>query len=278
MSKSRILSSTGFALATAVITLGMTPSAYALDWLRGSFAGTHQVDWSGIYGGVHAGMSVAQSDSRALAAPLAQNALPNSNITPVLRDTIHFKEVNKSATTFGGFVGMNWQWDDIVLGFETDYTRSNINSNTTSGPNELYRVIGTDEWGVSSVSIARSRVTDWGTVRGRIGYAVGVFLPYITAGLAVGNIDARASTSGEWDRVNRTDPARPVTIVANAPFAGVVGRRGITYGGVVGAGVDMQLFPNTFLRGEWQHVQFASGGQRPNLSINTARVAGGVKF
>lgn len=278
MSKSRILSSTGFALATAVITLGMTPSAYALDWLRGSFAGTHQVDWSGIYGGVHAGMSVGQVDSRPLAGPLAENALPNSILTDPLRRTIFFKEVNQTATSFGGFVGMNWQWDDVVMGVETDYTRSNLKGNTTTGPNGLITTSGTDEYGVTSVSTSRATITDWGTFRGRIGYSMGIFMPFITAGVAFGNIDGRANTSGSWSRINRTDPTRPVVIVANAPFAGVVGRRGITYGGVVGAGVDMQLFPNTFLRGEWQHVQFASGGQRPNLSINTARVAGGVKF
>lgn len=278
MSKSRILSSTGFALATAVITLGMTPSAFALDWLRGSFAGTHQVDWSGIYGGVHAGMSVGQVDPRPLAGPLAENALPNSILTDPLRRTIFFKQVNQTATSFGGFVGMNWQWDDVVMGVEADYTRSSIRGNTTTGPNGLITTSGTDEYGISSVSTARAQITDWGTFRGRVGYGMGIFMPFITAGVAFGNIDGRATTSGSWSRINRSDPAAPVVIVANAPFAGVVGRRGITYGGVVGAGVDMQLFPNTFLRGEWQHVQFASGGQRPNLSINTARVAGGVKF
>ena len=50
------------------------------------------------------------------------------------------------------------------------------------------------------------------------------------------------------------------------------------YGGAYGVGVDMQLFPNMFLRAEYQGVTFASGGKRPDVSISTARVGGGIKF
>ena len=44
------------------------------------------------------------------------------------------------------------------------------------------------------------------------------------------------------------------------------------------AGVDMQFLPNTFVRAEWQYILLASGGSRPEIAINAARVAGGVKF
>jgi hypothetical protein len=40
----------------------------------------------------------------------------------------------------------------------------------------------------------------------------------------------------------------------------------------------MAFFSNFFVRAGWQYVQFASGGNRPEISINTARVAGAVKF
>ncbi|MCZ8186440.1 MAG: outer membrane beta-barrel protein [Beijerinckiaceae bacterium] len=277
MSESRILSSTGMALAAAVVTLAASSPASALDWLRGSFSGQHQVDWSGVYGGVHAGITSGQTDPRPLAPSLAQNALPNSSITDLLEQTIFFKETNKQGMSYGGFIGMNWQWDDVVLGWEADYSRSNIKSNTTTGPNGLMRTQGSDEWQLTSTSTSRGEIKDWGTIRGRVGYAMGIFMPYLTAGVAIGNLNSRASTSGSWERYDvSTPPARP--LVGSANFAGVVGRSGVTYGGAVGAGVDMQFLPNTFLRGEWQYIQFASGGLRPNVSINTARVAGGVKF
>ncbi|MCZ8261070.1 MAG: outer membrane beta-barrel protein [Beijerinckiaceae bacterium] len=277
MSESRILSSTGMALMAAMITLATPSPASALDWLRGSFSGQHQVDWSGVYGGVHAGITSGQTDARPLASPLAQNALPNSSITDLLERTIFFKETNKQGMSYGAFVGMNWQWDDVVLGWEVDYSRSSIKSNSTTGPNGLLRTEGTNEWGVTSTSTSRGEIKDWGTIRGRIGYAMGMFMPYLTAGVAVGNLNSRATTSGDWERYDISAlPARP--LIASSTFAGVVGRSGVTYGGALGAGVDMQILPGTFLRGEWQYVQFASGGKRPNVSINTARVAGGVKF
>ena len=46
----------------------------------------------------------------------------------------------------------------------------------------------------------------------------------------------------------------------------------------MGAGVDMAFFSNVFVRAEWQYLQFASGGTRPEVIINTARIAGAVKF
>ncbi len=278
MSESRSLSSMGMALTAAMITIAATTPVSALDWLRGSFSGQHKVDWAGVYGGVHAGITSAQADPRPLAAPLAQNALPNSSITDLLERTINFKETNKQDMSYGGFVGVNWQWDDVVLGFEADYSRSSIKANSTSGPDGLQRTDGSDEWRVNSTSTSRAEIKDWGTIRARLGYAMGIFMPYVTAGVAIGNLDSRATTTGTWDRYNVTDPANPVPLATNVPFNGVVGRRGVTYGGALGAGVDMQLFPNTFLRGEWQYIQFASGGQRPNISVNTARVAGGLKF
>jgi opacity protein-like surface antigen len=110
-----------------------------------------------------------------------------------------------------------------------------------------------------------------------VGWAAGFLMPYLTAGVAFGNLDSRATTAGTWQRIDvSAPPAR--TLLDSGNFSGVVGRRGITYGGVIGAGLDMQLLPNTFLRAEWQYIQFASGGERPDTSVNTARVAGGVKF
>lgn len=276
----RLVSLSGITLAAM---LAATPLAQAADYLRGAYAGHAEpksagVDWSGFYGGVHAGASVGEIDSSAFAKPLAQRALPSAGITQdLLLNTIAFRRTNQATTSYGAFAGMNWVWDDVVLGFEGDYTRSNIRGKSAFGPYGLMRVDGTNEWGVNSTSEARARISDWATFRGRVGWAAGMFMPFLTAGLALGNVDGRATTSGTWDRIDiSTPPARPV--IGAGAFSAVVGRRGIAYGGVVGAGIDMQLLPNTFVRAEWQHIQFASGADRPDISLNTARVAGGVKF
>ena len=49
------------------------------------------------------------------------------------------------------------------------------------------------------------------------------------------------------------------------------------FGLAVGAGVDMALTDNLFLRGEYQLIRFADV-EGTTTTVNTARVAAGVKF
>lgn len=266
---------------TIAALAGAVP-AHATDYLRGAYAPeavskSETVDWAGVYIGGYTGYSNAQVDPSAFKGSLAQEALPNSAYTDLLDSTINLRKTNKTQVSFGGFAGINYLWDDVVLGLEVDYTRSSVNASTSSGPYGLYRTSGGEEVGVTSSTTARARVREWGTIRGRVGWAAGYFMPYITAGIAFGNIDGRASVSGSWERIDVSSPPTR-TVIATNTFVGTVGRRGISYGGTVGAGVDMALFSNVFLRAEWQYIQFASGGNRPEVAINTARVGGGVKF
>lgn len=284
MVKSRWMSGRALAIACAAATAGIMPRAEAADYLRGAYSGdtaprSAGVDWAGVYGGVHAGITSGQTDPRPFAQPLTDGALPQSSVLygPVSA-LINLKETNKAATSYGGFAGINWLWDDVVLGVEMDYTRSSIKANSTFTGGITTRPTGTtDEYDVSVTATSRARISDWGTLRGRIGWAAGMFMPYLTAGVAFGNVDGRATLNGSWSRYDvSSPPAR--TFVSSGTFSSVVGRRGITYGAALGAGVDMQLLPGTFTRLEWQYIQLASGGQRPNISINSARVAGGIKF
>jgi outer membrane immunogenic protein len=261
-----------------ILALAASSGAQASDYLRGAYASnvaakSEGIDWAGAYAGGFVGYSSAQVDASGLRGSLAREALPNSTYTDLLESTINLRKTNQAETAFGGFAGVNYLWDDVVLGLEVDYTRSSFNSSTTTGPYGLSRVSGTVTESVTSTTTARARVREWSTIRGRVGWAAGYFMPYLTAGIALGNIDGRASTTGSWQRDDTSAPPP-----ASGTFAGSVGRRGIAYGGTVGAGVDMTLFSNLFLRAEWQYIQFASGGLRPEVSINTTRVGGGVKF
>lgn len=284
MSKSSGISSGCLALVAALAAIGIGEgSAQAADYLRGHYAGSQEpraasgADWAGVYAGVHGGASSAEVDASKFSSALADSALPNSVHRNILRDTINFKSTNKVGVSYGGFVGMNMLWDDVVLGVEVDYTHSSIRANSNIGPYGLYTDTAGVRNGVSNVvSSARGEVKDWGTIRGRIGYAMGNFMPYITAGLALGNVNSRATTSGTWYTQSLSTPAAFPTI--SGTFSGVTGRRGIAYGTAMGAGVDMQLIPGMFLRAEYQFVQFADGAKRPQVSINTARLGGGIKF
>jgi outer membrane immunogenic protein len=80
-----------------------------------------------------------------------------------------------SGALIGGTIGYNWQNGPWVLGLEGDIDWTNIKDNTTNGC-------------ASGCETANSWLA---TVRGRVGYAFDRFLPYVTGGLALGDIRAR---------------------------------------------------------------------------------------
>ena len=83
-----------------------------------------------------------------------------------------------SGGVIGGTAGFNWQTGQVVLGVEGDIDWSGV-SGTTS----------------TFCPAGCATRNDWlGTVRGRVGYAFDRFLPYVTGGLAAGDI--RATTPG----------------------------------------------------------------------------------
>jgi len=74
----------------------------------------------------------------------------------------------------GGTIGANWQTGAWVFGLEGDADWSSIRGSTAVG----------------CVVNCETKNNFLATVRGRAGYAFGSVLPYVTGGLAVGDIDA----------------------------------------------------------------------------------------
>jgi outer membrane immunogenic protein len=87
----------------------------------------------------------------------------------------------------GGTVGYNQQLGSMVFGVEGDIDWSGLNGNRTT--------VGCP----TGCSTSDSWLS---TERGRIGYAFDRFLPYVTGGLAVGDIRAAASGIGSGSSVN----------------------------------------------------------------------------
>jgi outer membrane immunogenic protein len=82
-------------------------------------------------------------------------------------------DFNTSGGLVGGTVGYNWQNGPAVFGLEGDVDWSGIKGSGTCG------------------GLACETRNDWlGTFRGRLGYAFNRVMPYVTGGLAVGNVKA----------------------------------------------------------------------------------------
>jgi outer membrane immunogenic protein len=90
-----------------------------------------------------------------------------------------------SGGMIGGTIGYNWQGPGSpwVFGLEGDLDWTNIRDTSACGG-----------------LICETRNNWFGTVRGRVGYAFDRFLPYVTGGLAVGDIEAnRTGLAGSSD-------------------------------------------------------------------------------
>lgn len=276
-------------VALSLFAIGLGQGALAADlggsYLRGAVYEEAAVpDWSGFYVGGQAGYSNANFDFGNATQSMISFALRNLTAERELgisRWTTLTKRDERGGS-FGGFVGYNTQWDDVVLGVEANYNYANLEASASSlgDPNQA-------RWGTLSSgatyaadlrSAASAKLTDYMTFRARAGYAIGQFLPYATLGFAVGRADVRRTADVMYceDAAGGRPPAcAPVSVVQ--PSGAVKKSSAFGYGFSAGVGVDVMLFPNVFLRGEYEYVQFASFNDT-KLNISTVRAALGAKF
>jgi outer membrane immunogenic protein len=143
----------------------------------------------------------------------------------------------------GGTAGYNWQLGQAVLGLEGDIDWSHM-TGTIVCPGGSCTT--SDSW--------------LSTVRGRVGYAFDRFLPYVTGGLATGDIRAAA-------------PGLPGGTNTNA-------------GWTVGGGVEVALPGNWSAKAEYLHVDLGAfncgadcgGAPNENVSLRDDVFRAGVNY
>jgi len=286
-------------LVCALLLMGTAAPAAAGDdsWLRGSTsdfpAPQPFVHWSGFYGGAQLGADFHGADLRRAAQPFISNfqgedgflqqlPLPTMSVLPV---------VNTKGPSYGGFAGYNYRIDDAVLGFEVNLSRSSMSA--AGSDNELRSYIINDAnshtWSVTTSLLTGGVVSleDYGSLRGRFGWAFGDFLPYLFLGLSFAQVDTyRYGYVGYLavDITPQTESGSPPVLTPTR-----FGNRGqslsdidyshgkYTFGFSVGAGIDYALTQNIFLRGEIEYLQLSSVN---NIELDTTsvRAGAGLKF
>jgi opacity protein-like surface antigen len=240
--------------------------------------------WSGFYFGGQFGVNEAYADfanstQQGIAYALRETLLEQEFLPsqwPALSNT------NTPGISFGGFVGYNTQWQDLILGVEANLNRAAFSLTAPSSP--IARSVGPDSAGNAYVvrlsSTGSITNMDLATMRVRAGYVFGNLLPYGFVGLAVGlanvsvttTISETLYTSGS---VLICNAAQPCYSVPNSASNGA--NNEIMYGFAVGGGVDWAVLPNVFLRAEFEWDQF---NPPPGilLTVATGRVGAGFKF
>lgn len=275
-----------YALGTALglLLLGAA-TARAQDFpdLRGTFsnwsASSNYSRWDGLNFGGQIGVTNMDTDfgnsTSGLIAYILRNTEVEGQFSPSSWTTLPSNTTN--GRQYGAFIGYNWQWDQLVVGFDLAYNR--ISTLSSSASDTIARQVVTTPDNVNNALTITTqsslKMIDYGTMRARAGYAIGQFLPYATIGAAVGRFDY-TSTATVHD-IGTPPSGSPILPFDTTDTQGNAKNNAIVGGFAVGLGLDVAVTPNVFLRGEWEFVAFAPvNGIR--AMTNTGRVGIGVRF
>jgi opacity protein-like surface antigen len=268
----------------AAVMFAVAQNAQAADMpdlpiLRGGFTEgpAPRVIWQGYYiggqGGYGSSDETFNGSTRTMIAALLADTTIESQMG-VSQWNLGLGKVSARTSAFGGFVGYNSQWDDVVLGVEASYMHGSFGGTSTASRELVSGAALSDSFfhDVKATSSAAISISDMATFRGRAGYAYGCFLPYMFAGLALGNADiTRTATVQDSVSVAALGPFIPL-----APLTATEGvHNHLIYGYSAGLGVDVNLVAGLFMRAEWEYIRFTSS---VDTSINTVRAGLGYKF
>lgn len=142
----------------------------------------------------------------------------------------------------GGQAGYDYQLGNgLVLGLETDFQWSDIKSAhqaATAASNPL----------LFTYSDTSQSLNWFGTTRGRLGYSLGRVLPYVTGGVAYGEVEARGVQA----------------LAAGLVTSGYA--RSTNVGWAAGAGVDIALSSRLSVRAEYLYLQLP-GVSGPSIGL-----------
>jgi outer membrane immunogenic protein len=181
-------------------------------------------NWTGFYAGINGGWGWGSSN---------WSALPGS--------------FDINGGLFGGQLGYNWQFGQFVVGLEGDGDWSDIR-----GSSGVF---------MCGVAACKTKNDFLATGRGRVGYAIDRWMPYLTGGLAIGNIR---------------------TVVA----PGIIGTDQTKAGWTLGGGVEFALVGNWTAKAEYLYVDLGTAGcgivcgfpVNNNVGLTTNIVRGGINY
>jgi opacity protein-like surface antigen len=232
--------------------------------------------WEGFYAGGQVGYGNAQADFGNGVSSLVGFILRNSEEENVMQPSTWttLQNQNRNGSSYGAFAGYNSQWDDVVLGVELNYNRTAF---AISDHDSVTRQQVLSDGNVHSITVDASagiNLTDYGTLRGRAGYVMGRFMPYATLGVAVGRADvSQSATVTEVVKATSTGPV----LATLTPKTASNDKLAYIWGYEAGAGIDVALLPNVFVRAEYEFIQFSTFNDMRAM-MQTVRVGGGVKF
>lgn len=254
-----------FATLTAVAVFGFGSVASAADLPAKApiYAPPPVYSWSGFYIGGNIGGGFGTADTDFNVAPVTVTT--NIFGTFTVPGSAGSKSTNLDGIIGGGQIGYNWQYSpNWVLGLEAD-----IQASGQKGSGQFADSFGFTLPGPVPVTGTRTadyeaKITWFGTVRGRIGYAWDRWMLYATGGLAYGEVKLEGTST-----INGT--------VGGAPFSvgKTIGHSETNIGWTVGAGIEGALVDHWTWRAEYLYMDLGSIDDLDAVVNPTATATGG---
>jgi len=168
--------------------------------------------WTGFYLGLQGGGGWGRSNETFFLAPN----------TAIFAGTQNY---DITGGFVGGVLGYNWQVDNVVFGIEGDYHWADINGRS-----------GVINAGLGDTYFTRIR--SFGDIKGRLGWAAGPALFFVSGGAAVGDLQ------------HRYDAA------LNGGAANSFAQNNWRWGWTIGAGAEYMFAPNWSAKVEYNYIDF----------------------
>jgi outer membrane immunogenic protein len=268
----------------AVAMCGVAAGAQAADLsdlpiLRGAFTdglSRSSINWQGFYVGGQAGMGTSDMNFTGATKSIAAHLLDRTAIEAAGQVSTWpvGGKVSVHGNGWGGFVGYNSQWSDVVIGAEFNYMHGKFGGSQADSMGRFFTDANGYTDSVTYEAIGKVSVSDMGSARLRAGYAVGSFLPYAFGGVALGQADI-IRTAHIFGTQNNAAVPPPFNSVPFDLSATDAKNSHFIYGYSFGLGVDVMLCAGLFMRAEWEYIRFTSS---IDTQINTGRLGIGYKF
>ncbi len=164
--------------------------------------------WTGIYAGINGGYGYNDANvltGRGFGVGNGSYVGSSGEYPSSVTYTANTTPLTVNGPLAGGQIGYNFQFqNNVVVGGEADLDYTDFWSGSRHSSNYSATLSGTSTSSNTFVSTNNfyDRIgVDWlGTVRARLGYAIGNFLPYMTAGFAYGGLSSSSSSQSgfQW--------------------------------------------------------------------------------
>lgn len=303
------------AVTIAVLATCVCRAALAADFDAGPLRGTEYAVpalppvaiWEGAYFGVFAGVSQSDFEYTGAVSDIVATIMRHTTVEQELQISTWLSPDGKNARdkSFGLMIGYNYQIEEIVLGFELDYTRARLRG---EGTDAIGRTAATSDGFINDILLsgtAAAELEDYATLRARAGYTAGGFMPFITAGVALGRIKTSNSATVRVAGYNSaayaawlasqsgSSPLPPGSVdtygysffdpfdlngrVVGPGTTGTNSTSSVAVGLAFGIGVDLAITPNIFVRGEYQRIHF-DDFDGFDFNVDTLRAGAGLRF